>query len=44
MQAFRKNHAAKREKEMCVRPISPEIGGYAQESKKTLSKTDIYNL
>ena len=44
MQAFRKNHAAKREKEMCVRQISPEIGGYAQESRKSLFKTDIYNF
>ena len=44
MQAFRKNHAAKREKEVRVKLISPEIGGYAQESRKSLFKTDIYNL
>lgn len=44
MQGLRKNHAAEREKEMRVRQISPEIGGYAQESRKSLLKTDIYNF
>ena len=44
MQGLRKNNAAEREKEMRVRQISPEIGGYAQESRKSLFKTDIYNF
>lgn len=44
MQGFRKNHAAERKKEMHIRQISPEIGGYAQESRKSLFKTDIYNF
>ncbi len=38
MQAFRKNHAAERKKEMHIRQISPEIGGYAQESENLCLK------